>query len=423
MTTEQRIVTENETFEIEIETMAYGGSGLGKHDNQVVFVPYTIPGEVLEAAITDARGRIAFGKGVRLLDASADRVLPQCQHFGPGRCGGCQWQHMTDAAQILIKQDVLADQLERVGGFNDVEVRPVIPSPQLWGYNHRMTFTFTEDGKLGLPGADGGVHPVEVCEVLHPDLLNLYAQLDLETGKLQSVELVRGDGSHMVILGAATDEAPELELDLPASINLLLPDNEPLNLAGDTHVIYTIAGRAFRVTAGSAFRANVTLVDSLVAEVLAALGKADSVLDLYAGVGLFGAFIAEQANYVTLVESYPPAATDADENTADFDHVDVIEGTVEEILEAAEDNYDAAVVNPPGSGLTTEAIDGLAALRLTTLVYVSSDAATFSRDAKRLRGHGFELAYVQPLDFAPQTYYTEIVGRFTRTLKRAQRSA
>ena len=408
-------MTDDTTVEIEIETMAYGGSGLGKHDKQVVFVPYTIPGEVLKAAIIDSRGRIAFGKGVRLLDASADRVLPQCQHFGPGRCGGCHWQHMAYDAQILIKQDVLADQLERVGGLSDVDVRPVIPSPQVWGYNHRMTFQLTDDGKLGLPGTDGGVHPVEVCEVLHPDLLDLYNQLDLDTDKLQTVQLIRsGDGSRMVVLGAAADEAPELELDLPASINLLLPDNEPLNLAGNTHVIYTIAGRTFRVTAGSAFRANVAQVDALVAEVMAALGKADSVLDLYAGVGLFGAFIAEQANYVTVVESYPPAATDADENTAEFDHVDVIEGTVEEILEAAEDSYDAAVVNPPGSGLTTEAMDGLAALRLGTLVYVSSDAATFSRDAKRLRGHGFALEYVQPLDFAPQTYYTEIVGRFRR---------
>ncbi|MEO1443274.1 MAG: RsmD family RNA methyltransferase, partial [Chloroflexota bacterium] len=305
--------------------------------------------------------------------------------------------------------------LERVGGFSDATVRPLIPSPQPWHYNDHMTFTVGDDGQLGFPDTEGGVLPIEVCEVLHPELLELYNLLDIETDGITSVKLMRGtDGDRMVILTAAEEEAPELELNLPASINLLLPDNEPMNLAGNTHIVYDIAGKRFRVTAGSDFRRNSAAVSNLVAEVLDALDGAKSVLDLYAGVGVFGAFIAEQADYVTLVESYPPAATDADENTDAFDHVDVIEGTVEDVLAAAESEYDAAVVDPPSSGMSTEAMDALVALKLQTIVYVSEDTATFARDAKRLRGHGYDLDSVQPLDFAPQTYYTEIVGKFTR---------
>ena len=402
--------------EVEMVAMAYGGDALGREDGRVVFVPYTIPGEVVETEIVQDKGRVAFGRGRRLLTASADRVFPACPHFGPGKCGACQWQHIDYQAQVLLKQDVLADQLERVGGFKDADVRSIIPAPQAWGYNDHMTFRVGADGKLGFRGVDAPVFPVEVCEVLHPDLLALYNLLDIETEQLSSVKLMRGsDGQRMVILRTTAEEAPELELDLPASINLILPDSAPVNLAGDTHVTCEIAGRRFRVTAGVAFRQNTAAISNLVAEVVQAVSGASAVLDLYSGVGLFGAFIAEQADYVTVVESYPPAATDADLNTAEFDHLDVIEGTVEEVLEAAEDQFDTAVIDPPPDGLSVEAIDGLAALkRLRTLVYVSNDVATFARDGKRLRKHGFALDYVQPLDLAPQTYYTEIVGRFVR---------
>ena len=402
--------------EVELFAMAYGGDALGRHEGRVVFIPYTLPGEVVEAEIVEERGRVAFGRGVRLLTASADRDFPACKHFGPGKCGACQWQHIDYEAQILLKQDVLADQLERVGGFKGMDVRPVIPAPQPWGYNDHMTFKVSEDGGLGFSGVDVPVFPVEVCEVLHPALMALYEQLDINTTDLDSVKLMRGtDGEQMIVLRSKKEETPELELDVSASINLLLPDNAPINLAGNTHVHYEVAGRRFRVTAGSAFRQNTAAVSNLVAEVLDAAGNTNAVLDLYAGVGLFGAFLAEQADYVTLVESYPPAATDADENTADFENVDIIEGAVEDVLAAAQNEYDTAIVDPPPDGVSVETLDALGELtNIKTLVYVSNDVATFARDGKRLRGHGFELERVQPLDLAPQTYYTEVVGRFVR---------
>ena len=118
---------ENE-FELELTGMAHGGSALGRHDKQTIFVPYTIPGETVLAHITQDKGRIAFAEGVTLLEASADRVFPRCPHFGPGKCGRCHWQHIDYMAQLLLKQDVLADQLERIGGFVDADVRPVIAS-------------------------------------------------------------------------------------------------------------------------------------------------------------------------------------------------------------------------------------------------------------------------------------------------------
>jgi 23S rRNA (uracil1939-C5)-methyltransferase len=403
-------------IELELITMAHGGRALGRHDGRAVFVPYAIPGERVAARVIETRGRAIFAEGIRLLDASADRVFPACPHFGPGRCGRCQWQHIDYAAQLLLKQDVLADQLARIGGFDDADVQPVISSPQQWGYNYHMTMTAAEDGVPGFLSLDGGrVIAVDTCHILHPDLLALYEALDLQFDGLRRLRLQLGsDGRAMLILTMADDNPPELETDLPASVNMLLTDNEPVNLIGESHSRYSILGRDLRVTAGGEFRANIAQLPQLVNTVLdsLALTGGEAVLDLYAGVGLFSAFMAQKAGFITLVESYPPAATDADENLAEFEHIDIIEGVVEDVLAEIDGHYDAAVADPPGEGLSLTVIDRLGALRIPRLVYVSSDPATLARDAKRLAGHGYQLRQVQPVDLAPQTYYIDSVAVF-----------
>ncbi|MBC7814406.1 MAG: class I SAM-dependent RNA methyltransferase, partial [Burkholderiales bacterium] len=312
----------DDTFELELVAMAHGGSALGRDNNRTIFVPYTIPGERVLARITRDRGRVAFGEGVTLIEASADRVFPICPHFGPGKCGRCHWQHIDYAAQLLLKQDVLSDQLARIAGIEDAHVSPVIGSPEAWSYNYHMTFSLDENGALGFMSADNPerVFPISECHIIHPDLLALFQSLQLEeltkaaNGGIERIRLQIGtDGAHMLILYMSSEDAPNIETDMPTSVNMLLPDNEPVNLIGQSHSRYTVGGREFRVTAGSAFRANVSQLENLIGAVLDALEltEGEAVLDLYAGVGLFSAFIAPVAALVTLVESYPPAVTDA----------------------------------------------------------------------------------------------------------------
>jgi 23S rRNA (uracil1939-C5)-methyltransferase len=409
----------SDEIEIELDAMAHGGSALGRQDGRTVFVPYTIPGERVRARIVETRGRVAFAEGVTLLDASADRVYPRCKHFGlVGRCGRCHWQHIDYQAQLLLKQDVLADQLARIGGLDDADVRAVIPSADEWGYNYHMTMSMGDDGKLGFPAIDKrGIVPIEECHILHPDLLALYHSLDLDFDGLRRVRFQLGsDDRHMLILTMADENAPELETDMPTSVNMLLEDGEPINLIGDSHSRYIVNGRSFRVTAGSSFRPNVSQLPNLVQAVLDALHLqgSESILDLYGGVGLLSAFIAQNADLVTLVESFPPAATDADENLSAFENVDIIEGSVEDALSDLENEYDTAIVDPPGDGLNTTVTDALATRAIRRLVYVSDDPATLARDAKRLVAHGYRLVYAQPIDLAPQTYYVDSVAVFER---------
>lgn len=412
-------------IEVEIESMSSKGVGIGRYKRRTVFIPYTIPGEIVLASATRAPHEELHAVGKRLIAASADRVYPVCEHFGLHQCGLCQWQHITYEAQLLIKQDVLAEQLER-GGVKNAPVQAVIPSPSQFGFNYHMTFAVSGEGDdlyLGFASSDDDerIIPITECHVLHPDLLDLYHQLDLELKGLRRVKLQMGtDGGQMLIITSLEDAAPELETDLPISVNLILPNNEPMNLIGDSHSRYTInaAGqtRDFRVTAGSYFRANVEAIPALIETTLTLLDVQpdESVLDLYAGVGVFSAFLADRAALVTMVESYPPAVTDADDNLSDFDHVDVFEGGAEGVLESLEDAYQAAVVDPGTRGLSEDVIRSMSELDVKRIAYISGDPATLARDVKRLGKFGYQLRVVQPVDLAPQTYYMDMVALFGR---------
>lgn len=413
---------DDQLFDLELTAMAHGGSALGRHQGRAIFLPYAIPGELVRARITEERGRVAFAEGVTLLEASADRVYPVCPHFGPGRCGRCQWQHITYEAQLLLKQDVLADQLSRIGGFDDQTLehalKPIVRSPHEWAYLDHLSFLVTPDG-LALPGAPGArAAVIEVCYIIHPALLDLLQKVDFEDeSKVQRVKLARGsDGALMLVLSVAdVDDVPEMELDFTASVNLLLPDNTPVNMIGDLALTVDVEGRSYRVTAGSSIRANTSqlaTLSNIVADSLM-LDGGETVLDLYGGVGLFSAAAALRGAIVTMVDSYPTAAADATHNLADTGAT-VIEDIVERVITEAAADPDRVIVDPPPDGLSLPVIDALGARAIQRVVYVSSDPATLARDAKRLVKYGYRLESVQPIDLSPQTYYIDSVAVLTK---------
>lgn len=403
---------------VRIESMAYGGSGIAKHNGQVIFIPYTIPGETLDARIIRHKGRVAFGQGITLHDASADRVYPHCDHFGWGKCGRCQWQHITYDAQLLLKQDVLADQFERVGGFADADIQPVIPSTAQWGYLHHLTFNISPNGQIGLPTTDAdALTVIEQCHIIHPDLMTLYESLELDFIGMTKLKLAIGsDGATMLILYVENEEdVPELTVDFPASVNAILPDGVPINLIGETHNRYMLHGRTFRVTAGCDYRPNIGQVAELCTLLSKSLNitSADVVGDLYGGCGFISAMIAPHAKSVTLIDSYPPATHDARQNCADLSNVTVIENPVEAELHRLND-FSVVILDPPSHGLSVEVVDAFGASRVKRMAYISSDPATLARDCKRLVAKGYRLGKVYPIDFHPQTYFIDAVAVLER---------
>jgi len=173
--------------------------------------------------------------------------------------------------------------------------------------------------------------------------------------------------------------------------------------------------RPFQVSGGAFFQVNPPMAEQLVDLVLAglALTGQERVLDLYSGVGLFSAFLAPRARQVIGVEAYEPAVADAALNLDEFDNIEIYAAPVEDVLPQLAGPFDAAVLDPPRAGCDPAALAALLAARVARIVYVSCDAATLARDARRLVDGGMTLDWVQPLDMFPQTYHVECVAQFS----------
>ena len=142
-----------DTFDIRIKNLAYGGDAIGKlPDGRVVFVPFAIPGELVRVKIVEDKARHARGELVEVLEASPERAVPRCQHFGA--CGGCQYQHMNYPTQLNAKAAILREQLERIGGLKDFPPVEILAASEPWNYRNSMQFHLTAEGKLGFQRAN-----------------------------------------------------------------------------------------------------------------------------------------------------------------------------------------------------------------------------------------------------------------------------
>ena len=414
----------SDTFVLKLDAMAHGGEAIGRHEGRVVFVPYAIPGERVRVAIEEDRARttparFARARLVDILDPSPARVDPPCPHFGPDACGGCQWQHIDYQVQARIKGLVTVDQFQRVGKFEAPLVFEPLPDETGWEYRNHALFRVNAEGRLGfLSARSHDVYPIDDCMILHPLLSDLYQSLDMTYPELEWMELRAGTatGDLLVLLQAKEEEPPALEVDFPLSIVQIRHDDAIAPLIGLDYIIESVHEREFRISATSFYQVNSAQAARLVEVVLGALEPQghEKVLDAYCGVGLFTAFLGEEVGQVTGIEAHRTAVADARHNLGGADNVTILEGTVEEMLPTIEHKLDAAVVDPPRTGLDKEALDALVAHDPERIVYVSCDPATLARDVQRLVKQGYTMQWVQPVDLFPQTYHIENVALLTR---------
>jgi len=401
--------------------MAHGGDALGRHEGKVIFVPYAIPGEEALVEIVEDKGRYARARLVEIISPSAQRLDPRCPHFGPGKCGGCQWQHIAYPAQLEFKAAVVGDQLARLGRLPDVpaKMKRPIPSASPWHYRNHVQFSVGDDDRLGFVATDGRrVETVEVCHLLHPLLEELLAALDLELPGLARLSLRVGvnTGDLMMIFGTHDDLPPALESDLPISCVLLLSDGTPVNLIGSNHITEVVTGRRFHISATSFFQVNTAAAEELVRVVGEYLSPAghEVLLDAYCGVGTFALSLADQVGQVIGIEEDARAVADANLNAAGLANVEFMEGSVEALLPQLDRPIDLAVLDPPRQGCKPEALRALVELAPRRIVYVSCDPATLARDARKLADGGYQLVEVQPVDMFPQTYHIESMAMFEK---------
>jgi 23S rRNA (uracil1939-C5)-methyltransferase len=410
------IPSPQERLVLRLEGMAYGGDAFGRDvAGRMVFVPFALPGERVTVEVLETHARWCRARLVEVLEPSPDRVPPRCRHFGA--CGGCHYQHVRPVAQPSIKQAILRAQLERLGGVRDPTMLPAVSSPSAWNYRNHIQFTQALDGRLGFQASHSHqTLPIEECLLPEPTIASLWPALQLE--HLPGLERValRCSGDEVQIIFHAS-EAPDVELhtDVRASAVWISPSGTH-DLAGASALVFTVQGQPFRVHAASFFQVNSSLIPALVDLVLEGLQvcSGQTVFDLYAGVGLFSAFIAERGAQVWAVEQSPSAGDDFALNLSRFEGVSLYQASVEQAMPALPAHPNAVVVDPPRVGLGREGMAALIGHAPARLVYVSCDPSTLARDGRMLVNAGYRLEQITPVDLFPQTFHVESVSVWSR---------
>jgi 23S rRNA (uracil1939-C5)-methyltransferase len=392
---------------------AYGGAVIGRDKRKrPVFVQGAIPGEKIQALVFQDKGRYAHANLVNIIHAAKERVLAPCPHFD--FCNGCHYQHMTYETQLLAKREVAHDQLQRIGKVKKPKVRPVLPNPTPWSYAIEMSFSPSEDGRLGLWSAKmRQVMPLETCAILHPRLLELFQDIDMQLDGLRKLTLRIDSSENMLAVLEVDDvEPPELEVDFPVSVAIVLPDRTAASLIGDPYLVQEIKGHPFRVSPGCFFQPNWAGAELLidVVQAYAALEGNEQVVEAYSGVGMLTAFLATGAKELLAIELNDDAVADFVANLDHLDNIRLYHGMVEETLVELDTRPDLLVANPGQGGLTAPVISSIKTIGPPRLVYVSSELSTLARDAKNLVRAGYRLVEVQPIDMRPQTYYVDTVS-------------
>jgi 23S rRNA (uracil1939-C5)-methyltransferase len=406
-----------EQIELLLTGLAYGGEALGRDSSgRMIFVPFALPGERALVEVVETHKRWARARLLEVLERSPDRIDPRCAHFT--LCGGCHYQHMPYATQLRAKRDIVKDQMARIGGFEDPPVADTVPSPSPWQYRNHMRFSLTSQGKLGLvTAASDRVFAVEECHLPEPPLADLWPRIELESipGLTHIGVRAGAKDEQLIILHGEGNPEVEVHIELPASVVWLGPGGAAV-LGGEGFLEIEVLERTFRVSAGSFFQVNTELTGELVRRALEVLEvqAGEVVFDLYAGVGLFSAALAERGVKVVAAEESPWACADFEVNLDEFDDVALYEAPVEQALPAIKQKPAAVLVDPPRGGLSRETLDLLLEAGPARLVYVSCDPATLARDGKRLAAAGYRLKSLAPIDLFPQTFHIESISRWQR---------
>jgi 23S rRNA (uracil1939-C5)-methyltransferase len=416
---------------VQIEKPIYGGAFLARVEGKAVFVPLALPGEQARVRVIEEKRGYATAEVEEIVAAAAERVVPACKHFGT--CGGCQYQHAEYKAQLVYKQAILRETLERGGVHAPEEIAVLAGEP--WEYRNRIRLAFDADGSAGYRGRRShAVVAIEECPIAAPSLMQAAfgaAELFQRFGvPSRPVELsLFCDAAEDSMLASVftngvarvplTDYFDALFSQVPSLrgvelVELHQGQARTVARSGTESIAYRAAGFDYRVDHGAFFQVNRWLMDQLVDCVTQGL-SGGLAWDLFAGVGLFARKLAESFGYVVAVESAAAAMAALTENLKGTNATVVKTATLEFLRGTVKgERPDLIVVDPPRAGLGAETTELLGRIGAQQLVYVSCDPATLARDLRALVGAGYAIEQMTLADLFPQTFHLETVVRLRR---------
>lgn len=450
---------------VRITDIGAEGNAVARVDNQVVFIPMLVPGDVADIKVIRKRKKYLEGSVIRFHEYSPDRIKPACVHFGV--CGGCKWQHLPYELQLKYKQKQVADNLTRIGKVSVPEITPIIGSESQFRYRNKLEYTFSDkrwltreeintdsdfekEDALGfhIPGLFDKVLDIKECH-LQPepsnairDAVRRYAHrkslpffnLRQQSGFLRNL-IIRNNaaGEVMVIVIFFLDEKERREglLDylaeefpqiaslyyvVNAKKNDSLADQQPVLYKGKDHLSEEMSGLKFRIGPKSFYQTNTHQAKVLydIALDFADLTGREIVYDLYTGTGTIANFVASKAAKVIGIEYIEEAVRDAVINSEINNITNTIffAGDMKKILTGefmdSQGHPDVIITDPPRAGMHEDVIKVIMDAAPGKIVYVSCNPATQSRDILLLSGQ-YEIAAVQPVDMFPHTHHVENV--------------
>lgn len=426
----------SEETEVVIEKLVHGGSGLARLDSgQVVLVPRVLPGERVRVSIKKKRKGILVASLIKVLSPSKDRIAPPCQ--GEIECTGATWPHIAYPAQLRLKQDILIDTLRKIGGMEPRRLLPILPSPCRKHYRLRTQFNvrtkesrqrigFFRQGSYDLIEVDNAflIHPV-----INTVLKNIRALSD-KLPLLTEIHINASPSGEVHLLFFSEQRSfPSMEtffLDLKrTSPNVIgisgFAGRKKVFSLGRNQLTLDVAGMTLKATEGNFFQVNWEQNENMVRTVmdLAALTGAETVLDLYCGIGNFSLPLAKIAKTVIGIESGWSAIEDAKAN-ADLNGLSNTEFIAENmdtgLKELIRRKLRSAVIvlDPPRAGATLKTLERVLAFVPQKIIYVSCNPSTLARDLKFFHLFGFRLDRLQPVDMFPYTYHIECVAEMVR---------
>ena len=459
---------------LEITALAAEGKALGKYNDMVVFVPLTVPGDVVDVRIRNRRRRFMEGTVVRYISRSPMRAEPFCAHFGV--CGGCKWQNLPYSEQLRFKEEQVRDQLTRIGKVALPPLSPIIGSARTRHYRNKLEFTFAprrwmtyEEVAAGgaidagaalgfhIPGRFDKVLDIRECwlqpapsneireETKRFCVAHGYGFHDIREHRGLMRNLVvrtSSTGEVMVIVVFGEDDRPRIEALLghlqqrfPEITSLMYMVNTKWNdstgdidahlWSGRDHIFEEMEGLRFKIGPKSFYQTNSEQAYELykVARSFAELTGTDIVYDLYTGTGTIANFVARGCRQVIGIEYVPEAIEDAKHNAAlnGIGNASFFAGDMKDVLDdafiARHGRPDVVILDPPRAGVHEDGLETIRRAAPRRIVYVSCNPATQARDLALL-APDYRVTTVQPVDMFPHTHHVENVVRLDRIANR-----
>lgn len=400
-------MSQGDTVELELHTgaAANGGSCVARHDGRVVFVRYALPGEVVRARVTGDRGSYWHAEVIDVLEPSPDRVESLCPIAGVGGAGCCDLAFVTPEAARVLKGEVVANQLARLGDFAWDGVAEPLGDGAAQGWRTRVRLDTTAGGRAGFHRYHSSELVTDLdCAQLPAGMLDGLADATWSVGAHVHVAVDDNGDRHVVQSGPRSGRKNK------GATRVVEGNYEAVQRVGDR--VWRIPVTAFWQAHRDAARIYSGLISSW-----ARLEPGMTAWDLYGGAGVFAAVLAEgvgDTGEVTTVDTSRGSSRAAHAALADLASVSVVTDSVRRALSAQQRRADVAVLDPPRSGAGREIIDQLAAAEVPRVIHIGCEAASFARDVGLYRKQGYTVEELRVFDSFPLTHHVECVAVLTR---------